>query len=84
MSNWAKLTEEQRSQIKQAFDICDVDGSGSIDMEELKEVLAALGEQATDEQAKELMQEIDTDQNGTISYEEFREAMANWWLKMNN
>jgi calcium-binding protein CML len=58
----------------------DSDNSGSIDVEELKQVLVALGEEATDQQAKDLMHDIDKDGNGVISFEEFREAMAVWWL----
>ncbi|KAL0476524.1 squidulin [Acrasis kona] len=81
MSSWEKLNEEQKEQIKAAFDICDNDQNGFIDLEELKEVLKALGESATDQQAKELMKEIDTDGNGLISIEEFCEAMADWWLR---
>lgn len=38
-----KLSKEQQEQIKQAFEICDADGNNNIDLEELKEVLKALG-----------------------------------------
>ena len=44
MSLYAKLDPDQQDQIKQAFEICDVDGNGAIDLQELKEVLKALGE----------------------------------------
>jgi Ca2+-binding EF-hand superfamily protein len=44
MSKWDKLSKEQRDQITQAFEICDSDGSGTIDKDELKQVLLALGE----------------------------------------
>ncbi len=41
--NFEKLSKEQQEQIKQAFEICDADGNNNIDLEELKEVLKALG-----------------------------------------
>jgi Ca2+-binding EF-hand superfamily protein len=44
MSKWDKLTDDQKEQIKAAFDICDSDQNGFIDIDELKEVLRALGE----------------------------------------
>ncbi len=44
MSKWDKLSKEQKDQITQAFEICDTDGSKTIDKDELKQVLLALGE----------------------------------------
>lgn len=82
-SEWSTLNDEQKEQIKQAFEICDADHNGFIDLDELKEVLEALGEQATEANARELMKEIDADGNGLISFEEFREAMASWWKRAN-
>jgi centrin-1 len=38
-----ELTEEQRQEIKEAFDLFDTDGSGSIDAKELKVAMRALG-----------------------------------------
>ena len=32
----AELTEEQKQEIREAFDLFDVDGSGTIDAKELK------------------------------------------------
>ena len=43
---WGKmqkeLTEEQKQEIKEAFDLFDTDGSGSIDAKELKVAMRAL------------------------------------------
>lgn len=39
----AELTEEQRQEIKEAFDLFDTDGSGCIDAKELKVAMRALG-----------------------------------------
>ncbi len=38
-----ELTEKQKKDIKQAFDLFDADGSGVIDIKELKVALRALG-----------------------------------------
>ena len=37
-----KLTEEQKQEIKEAFNLFDTDGSGSIDSKELKVTMRAL------------------------------------------
>jgi Ca2+-binding EF-hand superfamily protein len=47
MSKFDKLSDDQKEQIKAAFDICDSDQNGFIDIDELKEVLRALGEVRT-------------------------------------
>jgi len=80
MSQFNKLNGDQQEQIKQAFEICDADGNKHIDLQELKEVLKALGMEGTEQQAKDLMKDIDLDGNGMISFDEFKEAMAGWWL----
>ena len=38
-----KLTEEQKQEIKEAFELFDTDGSASIDSKELKVAMRALG-----------------------------------------
>ena len=37
------LTEEQKQEIREAFDLFDTDGSGTIDAKELKVAMRALG-----------------------------------------
>ena len=39
----AELTEEQKQEIREAFDLFDTDGSGTIDAKELKVAMRALG-----------------------------------------
>ena len=39
------LSDEQKQELKEAFDLFDSDGSGSIDAKELKVALRALGEE---------------------------------------
>lgn len=38
-----ELTEEQKQEIREAFDLFDTDGSGTIDAKELKVAMRALG-----------------------------------------
>ena len=42
-SNKFELTEEQKQEIREAFDLFDTDGSGTIDAKELKVAMRALG-----------------------------------------
>jgi len=41
--NVPELTEEQKQEIREAFDLFDTDGSGTIDAKELKVAMRALG-----------------------------------------
>ena len=41
-----ELIEEQKQEIKEAFDLFDTDGSGSIDPKELKAAMQSLGFEA--------------------------------------
>ena len=72
----AELTEEQRQEIKEAFDLFDTDGSGSIDSKELKVAMRALGFEPRKEEVKRMITEMDKDGSGTIEYPEFEEMMA--------
>ncbi len=38
-----ELTEEQKQEIREAFDLFDTDGSGTIDAKELKVAMRAIG-----------------------------------------
>ena len=71
-----ELTEEQRQEIKEAFDLFDTDGSGSIDSKELKVAMRALGFEPRKEEVKRMITEMDKDGSGTIEYPEFEEMMA--------
>jgi centrin-1 len=58
------VTEEQKQEIREAFDLFDADGSGSIDAKELKVAMRALGFEPNKEEIKKLMADIDTDGSG--------------------
>ncbi|XP_057329781.1 uncharacterized protein LOC130670394 [Microplitis mediator] len=71
-----ELTDEQRSDIKEAFDLFDTDGTGIIATKELKVVLRALGFEPKRDELKKLVGEVDPDNEGVICYEDFLTLMA--------
>ncbi|KAG2446947.1 hypothetical protein HYH02_008101 [Chlamydomonas schloesseri] len=70
------LTEEQKQEIREAFDLFDTDGSGTIDAKELKVAMRALGFEPKKEEIKKMISEIDKDGSGTIDFEEFLTMMT--------
>ncbi|XP_046948236.1 centrin-4-like [Lynx rufus] len=71
-----ELNETQKQEIKEAFDLFDVDGSGTIDVKELKIAMQALGFEPKKEEIKKMIAEIDKEGNGTISFEDFFAIMS--------
>jgi len=71
-----ELTEEQKQEIKEAFDLFDTDGSGSIDSKELKVAMRALGFEPKKEEIQKMISDVDDDGSGTIEYEEFLKMMT--------
>merc|ERR1712222_187656 len=70
------LTEEQKQEIREAFDLFDTDGSGTIDAKELKVAMRALGLDAKKDEIRRMINDIDKDGSGTIEYEEFLKMMT--------
>jgi len=70
------LTEEQRQEIKEAFDLFDSEGNGVIDAKELKVAMRALGFEPKKEEVKRVLQELDKAGEGVIKYEEFLDLMT--------
>ncbi len=54
-----ELTEEQKQEIKEAFDLFDTDGSGAIDAKELKVAMRALGFEPKKEEIKKMIADAD-------------------------
>ncbi|XP_065592920.1 uncharacterized protein LOC136048919 [Cyrtonyx montezumae] len=71
-----ELTEEQKQEIREAFDLFDTDGSGSIDIKELKVAMRALGFEPKKEEIKKMIADIDKEGNGTIDFEDFLAMMT--------
>ena len=65
------ITNEQRAEIKQAFDAFDTDRSGRISCKEFGNLMESLGETLTEDQIKMMVATIDTDGSGEIEFDEF-------------
>ena len=74
-SAWPYLTRAQVQEFKEAFDIFDVDGGGTITAEELGEVMKSLGQKPTRAQLESMVREIDADGDGAIDFPEFLTMM---------
>ena len=70
------LTREQEHEIREAFDLFDTDGSGTIDMQELKVAMRSLGFEPKEGEVEKMVEEVDKDGSGTIEYGEFLEMMT--------
>jgi len=66
--------------LAQAFTMFDADGSGSISREELKSmmvnVMGGTGENVSEAEIDDVLNEVDKDGDGDISYEEFVKSMT--------
>lgn len=63
---------------KQIFHEFDADGSDSIDIDELRLVMEAMGHEMTDGQLRELLEQVDINKSGDLSFSEFVQLIALW------
>ena len=66
-----QLNAEQIAVFKDAFSLFDDDGSGTISTKELGTVMKSLGQNPTEAELQEMINEIDIDGNGEIDFDEF-------------
>ncbi|TDH74183.1 hypothetical protein CCR75_003046 [Bremia lactucae] len=70
------LNEEQQQEIREAFDLFDTDGNGTIDAKELKVAMRALGCEPKKEEITQMVSDANKDGTGTIDFSEFLELMT--------
>ncbi|XP_046582448.1 calmodulin-A-like isoform X1 [Haliotis rubra] len=69
------LTEEQIAEFQEAFGLFDKDGDGSITTIELGIVMRSLGQNPTEAELQDMINEVDADGNGNIDFPEFLTMM---------
>ncbi|CAE7446340.1 Icl1d [Symbiodinium sp. KB8] len=70
------LSEEEIEEIREAFNLFDTDGSGTIDPKELKQAMKSLGFDAKNATIYQMILDIDKDGSGSIEFDEFLDMMT--------
>jgi len=70
------LTEEQIAEYKEAFALFDKSGTGVISSRELGNLMKSLGQNPTEAELRDLVNEIDINGDGVIDFHEFINLMA--------
>jgi centrin-1 len=71
-----EFTEEQKQEIKEAFELYDQEGTGVIDARELKIAMRALGFEQRKDEVRRILGDIDRFEDGAIKYDEFLEILT--------
>ncbi|KAI8988086.1 calmodulin [Mycotypha africana] len=71
-----QLTEEQINEFREAFNLFDKDGDGSITTKELGTVMRSLNLNPTEAELQDMINEVDSDKNGLIDFSEFLSMLA--------
>ncbi|XP_020637142.1 uncharacterized protein LOC110072832 isoform X1 [Pogona vitticeps] len=71
-----ELSEEQKQEVREAFDLFDTDGSGTIDIKELKVAMRALGFEPKKEEIRKMIAEIGKEGSSVIEFEDFLTMMT--------
>ncbi|XP_050230911.1 probable calcium-binding protein CML25 [Mercurialis annua] len=69
-------TDEVLENLKDAFDVYDMDGNGSISAEELHKVMGSIGESCSIAECRKMISGVDSDGDGMIDFEEFKVMMS--------
>lgn len=71
-----KLSEQQIAEFKEAFSLFDKDSDGKITTKELGTVMRSLGQNPSESELTDMINEVDVDSDGTIDFPEFLTMMA--------
>lgn len=64
-------------ELKDAFDLYDIDKNGLISAMELHKVMKMLGMKSTISDCKKMIRKVDEDGDGNVNFEEFKKMMSN-------
>ncbi|KAL7465256.1 hypothetical protein ACHAXS_005584 [Conticribra weissflogii] len=70
------LSEDEVADLKEAFNMFDIDGDGTITLVELKEVMKSLGQNPTDRELRQMIESVDDNGDHEIDFQEFLILMS--------
>jgi len=70
------VPEEELEEYRDAFNLFDKDGSGTITTDEFIKVLKNLGQKVSKEEAEKITKDLDSDNSGEVEFEEFVSYMV--------
>ena len=73
--NHPNVNQQKLLEYKDVFHLFDIDGNGKIDVQEMKEVMHAIGKDVTNEEVLHMMEFVDDDGSGEIDFDEFVKLM---------
>jgi calmodulin len=71
-----ELTEDQLKEFEEAFKMFDKDNDGLITIRELGTVMRTIGQNPTDIELQEMIDEVDSDKDNAIDFSEFVSMMS--------
>ncbi|RHZ82707.1 hypothetical protein Glove_104g43 [Diversispora epigaea] len=74
--SFPQLTEDQKDEIREAFDLFDTDKDGAMDFHELKVAMRALGFDENKSEVLKIIRQYDKNDDGTIVFDDFFKVMS--------
>ena len=71
-----ELSEDQKQELREAFELFDADKTGQIDLHELKVLMRALGFDVKKPDVIKMVHEVDPGNSGAVDYDQFLEIMS--------
>ncbi|XP_061657502.1 centrin-3 isoform X3 [Syngnathoides biaculeatus] len=71
-----ELSDEEKHEIREAFELFDTDKDNRVDYHELKVAMRALGLEVKKADVAQILKDYDTDGSGKIAFEDFNEVVS--------
>mmetsp|Transcript_15954 Transcript_15954/g.24041 ORF Transcript_15954/g.24041 Transcript_15954/m.24041 type:complete len:166 (-) Transcript_15954:151-648(-) len=78
-----ELSDDQKLELREAFELFDADKTGSIDLHELKVLMRALGFDVKKPDIVRMVHDVDPNNSGSVDYPQFLEIMTDRYAERN-